>query len=398
MQKQKDISSKKFLSIFVVCFMAICLVFLCACTPTKQETSPDVPPSAPPSTSTPSTPPQTPSNNFSSTTTRTEMAETMLGAFATITVIRTADDYRTSMGSGIAINANGYLITNYHVIYSEALNPDKYYLNLEMMVGTEFKTNIEAELLWYNASLDIAILKSAQNFNSYATLSDRWINTNNPLKIAEEIWTLGTPYEQGLWGTYSQGTISSNLYRVGTTGVGESTYVHNYLIQHSAPISSGNSGGPLFDSAGNLIGLNTCGYSSSSSKTANALFFAVPIYPVTIALNKVISAYNNGTKYTTPLLGISGYDKDSASSFTEDGVYVQSVVETSNAFAQGLPTTSVIKGIGNSTCQNANDASYKSITCSYDLIYALLHYYPGDSITLFYTYNGQNLSMIVELS
>ena len=397
MQKTKNIIYKKFLLIFVVCFMAICLVFLSACAPTKQENIPQAP-SSPPPTSTPSTTPQTPPNNFSASTTRSEMAENMLGALATVKVLRSQDNYRSSMGSGIAVNANGYLVTNYHVIYNEALNPDNYHLNLEMMVGTEFKTNIEAELLWYNASLDMAILKSAQTFNTYATLSDRWIDSNNRLRIAEEVWTLGTPYEQGLWGTYSEGTISSSLYRVGVTGVGESTYHHNYLIQHSAPISSGNSGGPLFDSAGNLIGLNTCGYSSSSNKTANGLFFAVPIYPITIALDKVVSAYNSGEKFTTPLLGISGYDKDSVSSFTEDGIYVQGVVETSSAYEQGLTVSAVIKGIGNANCQDANDPSYKNITCSYDLIYTLLSYNPGDIITLFYTYNGQNLSMNVELS
>ena len=397
MQKTKNIISKKFLLIFVVCFMAICLVFLSACAPTKQENIPQAP-SSPPPTSTPSTTPQTPPNNFSASTTRSEMAENMLGALATVKVLRSQDNYRSSMGSGIAVNANGYLVTNYHVIYNEALNPDNYHLNLEMMVGTEFKTNIEAELLWYNASLDMAILKSSQTFNSVATLSDRWIDSNNRLRIAEEVWTLGTPYEQGLWGTYSEGTISSSLYRVGVTGVGESTYHHNYLIQHSAPISSGNSGGPLFDSAGNLIGLNTCGYSSSSNKTANGLFFAVPIYPITIALDKVVSAYNSGEKFTTPLLGISGYDKDSVSSFTEDGIYVQGVVETSSAYEQGLAVSAVIKGIGNANCQDANDPSYKNITCSYDLIYTLLSYNPGDIITLFYTYNGQNLSINVELS
>lgn len=394
MQKQKNISSRKILSIFFICFMAICIVFLGACTPSQQNTSPDLPPTQ----STTPTTPQTPSSNLSSTTTRTEMAEEMLGALATVKIMRTSDNARISLGSGVAVNASGYLITNYHVIYNEAINPDTYYINLEMMVGTQFKTDIEAELLWYNASLDIAILKSAQNFNSYATLSDRWIDTNNRLEIAEEVWTLGTPFEIGLWGTYSQGTISSSLYRVGNTGVGETTYVHNYLIQHSAPISSGNSGGPLFDSAGNLIGLNTCGYSSSSSKTATNLFFAVPIYPVTIVLNKVVTAYNSGTTYTTPLLGISGYDKDSASSFTEDGVYVQGVSTTSSAYLKGLSISSVITGVGNATCTSVNDSSVKQITCCYDLVYALLHYKPGDSITLFYTYNQQNLSMIVELS
>ncbi|MBQ2713498.1 MAG: serine protease [Clostridia bacterium] len=397
MQKSKTLFSKKILTFFVGIFMAICVVLLGACTPLNQNPEPETPPVSMPST-TPSTPPQSPPNNFSSTTTRTEMAENMLGALATVKILRNTDSYRSSMGSGIAVHADGYLITNYHVIYNEALNPDDYYIKLEMMVGTEFKTDISAELLWYNASLDIAILKSAQTFNSIATLSDRWIDSNNRLRIAEEVWTLGTPYEQGLWGTYSQGTISSSLYRVGVTGVGESTYYHNYLIQHSAPISSGNSGGPLFDSSGNLIGLNTCGYSSSSNKTANGLFFAVPIYPVTLALNKVITAYNNNQSYTTPLVGISGYDKDAVSSFTEDGVYVQGVSETSSAFAQGLTVSAVIKGIGNSACQDANDPSYKNITCSYDLIYALLNYYSGDTITLFYTYNGQNLSMNVELS
>lgn len=394
--KEKFFSKKVFILIFSAILVFVLGILGTGCSSLNNQSS-TTPPSSPQITQ-----PSLGAATFNTTTQRQEMATSLLGAFATVQIINNATGTRQGFGSGIAVAENGYLLTNYHVISKVASSPLNYSINLEMMINNDLKNNVKASLLWYNASLDMAILKSEVNFKTYAQMSNRWINSANPLKISEEVWTLGTPANITLWGTYSEGTISSNLPRVQLTQVDDNYYLHNYLIQHSAAISNGNSGGPLFDSNGYLIGLNTCGVPSTSSVTATNLFFAVPIYPATIVLNKVISGFTSSTPYKTPLLGVSGVDKDhklinTNQTFEGLGFNITALSQEGAAEKAQIPVGASIIGIANSFATSQNDPSYYEIKRSYDLSYALLHYAPSDQITVFYEYNQQINHVVVEL-
>ena len=343
-----------------------------------------------------------PPATFSSTTTLTEKAETLTGAMATVKIINNSTNSAVGIGSGVAVADEGYLVTNYHVIYYLDTNPTKYSIMLDMQIDGVFTQNVPANLVWFNASLDIAILKSSQTFDVYVNMENRWIDSTNPLKVAEEIWTLGTPFDDGLFASFSKGTISSNSPRIELTSVNNKNYLHNYLIQHNAAISSGSSGGALFDMNGNLVGLNTCGKTSTSNNIATNLFFAVPIYPVMIVLNKAISGDKTQSPYTTPVLGVTSYDKDyqtlgSSYTFAENGVFILEVVPTSDAAAKGLCAEDIIVGMGDENCLDKNHSSYFQIDRTYDLVYSLIRYNSGDTVSLFYKNSLGTHRIVIEL-
>lgn len=342
---------------------------------------------------------------FASADDLSTMAESHLSAMATVYLTKDGSSTPTHQGSGVAVADGGFLVTNYHVIYNYINHPDTYSLNLAMLITEEGETTptiheeVPASLIWYDASLDLAILRSSQNFEKIVPISDRWISCSNlnKLKIAEQVWTLGTPAELSLFGTFSMGTISSSYYRNCATEVNSIFYVHDYMIQHNASISSGSSGGGLFDVKGNLIGLNTCGNTASSFKESfNDLYYAIPIYPVTKILSKVTALELDGdpnTNYTSAGFGVTScYDKgykdyNTDCTFSEDGVFVAEISKNSNGAKAGVKMGSVITGISNANT-DSTDASYKQILCKYDYIYALLNYNVGDTITLHFSNSG----------
>ncbi len=318
--------------------------------------------------------------------TPTEIAEEYLDATVTVMVVDLQGN-EISLGSGVAVYAGGYIATNYHVI-NTAINSN--YYGLEVYLNGE-TTGYEAEILWYNQSLDMAIIRSEYYNIPFVEMADRWIDTTNRLNILEQVITLGTPLDFSLQNSASLGYISSSEYRYATS----ETNLYEDLIQHSASISNGNSGGPLFDMNGYLIGLNTLGAtgntSSNQTVTANDIYFAVPIYPIM----EIIEDVANGT-FKMPTLGVSGYDKFEASMSgssvdLEDGFKVSNV-QISGACNGKLQTGDIIKNV---ICE---DGKSFQINERNDLIYALLHSRSGDEITVEYKRGNSLDTAIITLA
>ncbi|MDD3862799.1 MAG: serine protease, partial [Clostridia bacterium] len=202
--------------------------------------------------------------NVNTSTDRADMVEQYLEA--SVTVI--AKGSYNSTGSGIAIHSGGYIATNYHVVDDVIENPETGTVSIEKIVDGQFKS-YDATILWYNEDFDLAVIRSSYRNIPYVKMEDRWIDSANPLRYTEEVWALGTPIHRSLYGTYSQGYISCakpNLPRISQeSGSGR---IYEHLIQHTAAISSGSSGGGLFDAEGNLLGLNSLSVVSGSG-TAN---------------------------------------------------------------------------------------------------------------------------------
>lgn len=133
-------------------------------------------------------------------------------------------------GSGFLISEDGYLITNYHVVADSA--------NLEVVLndGTKYK----ARLIQYNKDVDLALLKIEKN--GFIPFS---IMESESVSIGKDIFVIGTPTAQDLSQTISKGIISS--IRKQSNG--------SKIIQTDASINRGNSGGPLVDKNGNLLGV-----------------------------------------------------------------------------------------------------------------------------------------------
>ena len=168
----------------------------------------------------------------------------------TKSTLRITDSYTSFVGSGFICEGSDYIITNYHVVK----DMNRIYVNFYQ------KDDLyECKIKIYDKDLDLAILSLNKKPSS---LSNKKLSiSDNKIKIGSNSYASGYPY-----GTYqfSSGNISG---RVESEGI-------NY-IQHTSPISSGNSGGPLVNEKGDVIGINTF-----ILREAENMGYAIPIYHV----------------------------------------------------------------------------------------------------------------------
>ncbi|MDF0607439.1 DegQ family serine endoprotease [Wolbachia endosymbiont of Onchocerca gibsoni] len=181
------------------------------------------------------------------------------------------------LGSGFIIDKSGIIVTNYHVI------KDAQHITVTMNDDTYFK----AEVLGYDAKTDLAVLKiKADKDFSFVTLGN-----SDEARVGDMVMAIGNPF--GLGGSVSTGIISarSRDISIGTM---------NEFIQTDAAINRGNSGGPLFDLNGKVIGINTAIYSPSESGGNVGIGFAIPS---NLAI-PVIDKLKNGKKVKHGWLGV----------------------------------------------------------------------------------------------
>lgn len=313
------------------------------------------------------------------TITASKIVETYLDACVTVVVYTTSTNQQYSIGSGVCVYKGGYIATNYHVASYGASSSYK----LKVFINGNTKDGYDAELLWSNQQVDLAIIQCTNGDIPYVQMADRVYNTTNPISPLEEVIAIGTPLELSLQNTYTLGYVSG----LNRASISDGN-LYQDLIQHTAPINHGNSGGPLFDMNGNLIGLNTLGVDD-----ANSLFFAVPIYPVMIVLDKIVSLNENSTrdKFQMPKIGVSAYDKlfaEQVTDVTYTGDYVY-ITESTNA---NIKANDEIKSI-----KTANNHVYE-ITNRNKLVLALLDSDVGDVAEFTIVRDGKELKVDITLT
>src|ERR1700759_3517619 len=160
----------------------------------------------------------------------------------------------TGQGSGFFISSDGYAVTNNHVVDGA----DK------VEVTTDDGKTYKAKVIGTDARTDLALIKveSGSNF-PFAKLSD-----GNP-RIGDWVLAVGNPF--GLGGTVTAGIVSASGRDIGNGP-------YDDFIQIDAPVNKGNSGGPAFDTGGNVVGVNTAIYSPSGGSVGIA--FSIPASPV----------------------------------------------------------------------------------------------------------------------
>ena len=235
-------------------------------------------------------------------------------------------------GSGFIISKDGYILTNYHVIeYALAYDYD---LQVIFFDGTSYDT----EIIGYDKDNDIAVVKVD------ATGLDA-VSFGTSLYVGETVYAIGNPLGEL---TYSMTSgIVSALDRVISTD--ESTAIN--MFQFDAAVNPGNSGGPVYNSRGQVIGIATAKYSTGASASTNieGIGFAIPISDaVDIASELVENGYVSGKAY----LGITVQDvTDSVAQYFNmpKGAYIYSVTSGSCAELSGLKVGDVITAIDSST-------------------------------------------------
>ena len=232
----------------------------------------------------------------------------------------------TSSGTGIIMSQDGYVITNHHVITGA----------LVISVLTNDNQEFEAALVGSDEMSDLAVLKIDARGLQAAEFGD-----SSKLRVGDSVVAIGDPLGVQLRGTMTNGIISA-INRDLT--VGDRTMT---LIQTNAALNNGNSGGPLINCYGQVIGINTVKMSSYYTATASVegLGFAIPISVAKPIIDELIE---NGYVAGRPAIGISG---DSLPSYYRtyyrlpDGVYVTSVNEGSDAKAKGIREGDIVTAI-----------------------------------------------------
>lgn len=240
---------------------------------------------------------------------------------------QTSTSTATASGSGIIISEDGYILTNNHVVDSSS--ESTYYEISEatsIIITLSDDTEYEAEIVGKDSETDLAVLKIDATGLTAAEFAD-----SDSVKIGEFCMAVGNPL--GLGTTITCGVVSA-LDREVSDEDGN-TYV---CIQTDAAINSGNSGGALVNSEGQVIGINTLKVSSTG---VEGIGFAIPVNSTTDIISDLIT-YN---KVRRPYIGISGRDLDeeTASRYNlVEGVYVVSVEEYSAAELAGIKAGDVI--------------------------------------------------------
>ena len=223
-------------------------------------------------------------------------------------------------GSGIIISADGYIITNNHVIENSQM------VKVVLSDGREFS----ARVVGADAKTDIAVIKidDADNL-TVAVMGD-----SDKIQVGEIAIAIGNPLGQQLTGTVTQGVISA-VNR--TVEAEQNTYVN--LIQTDAAINQGNSGGALVNGYGEVIGINTVKYAASG---VEGIGFAIPINDaMPIVEDLIAKGYVSGR----PLIGVALIEVTPQLAYMNnipEGLYVSSVEPGSAASDGGIRTGDVI--------------------------------------------------------
>ena len=251
------------------------------------------------------------------------------------------------IGSGVIISEKGYILTNEHVSGGK---------NSSCFVTMEDGKNYNANVIWSDSNLDLAIIKINMKCINYAKLGD-----SDLLKVGQSVYAIGNPIGFEFQKTVTSGIISA-LNRTILFKENEQTqnnsnnkterdiYMSN-LIQTDATINPGNSGGPLINNNGEIVGINTVKITS-----AEGIGFAVPINVV----KPIIQKLENDGRYEEASIGIFAYDKDvipylNSNIKFENGIYVAQISLDSPAFKSGLQIGDVIIEIDNNKLEKMCD-------------------------------------------
>ena len=285
-----------------------------------------------------------------------------------------------SEGSGVIYKKSGnaaYIVTNNHVVSGSNA--------LQVILSSGKKVN--ASLVGSDSATDLAVLK----INSADVKTVASFGNSNSIKAGQDVLAIGSPMGSEYANTVTKGIISAKnrTLKAGTDGTITS------VIQTDAAINSGNSGGPLINMAGQVIGINSMKLAGSNDGSSfEGMGFAIPSNEVVKIINQLIK---NG-KISRPSLGISMIDLSRVTtdqqksvlklpSSVTKGVVIMDVQSGSTAQTAGLQQYDVITKFGDTKVTNTS--SLKS---------ALYKYKVGDTAKVTYYRDGQQHTATLKLT
>ena len=266
-------------------------------------------------------------------------------------------------GSGFIVSSDGYILTNYHVI--EFAHEDDLPINVVLNDGTTYS----AKVIGFDKSNDVAVIKI-----DATGLNPANIGNSNNIRVGQTIYAVGNPFGDLVY-TMTDGIISALDRVVSVEGKSISTF------QFSAAVNHGNSGGPIYNTDGEVVGIVTAKVVRGN---VEGIGFAIPINDaIEITTELIEHGYISGR----PLIGVTVQTVSPAHAEYYDwvvGVYVRSVEPDSAAEAAGIAVGDIITGIGS-----------EDIDSMIDLRFALRSYRAGDTTTLSVWREGETLVLTI---
>lgn len=271
------------------------------------------------------------------------------------------------LGSGIIVSEKGYIVTNWHVA------GDKYstcYVTLEN--GEIYTGNVT----WADEDLDLAIVKIKKNGLNYLELGDSDI-----ISLGQDVYAIGNPIGIEFQRTVTSGIISGLDRTIKIEDENGEAYMED-LIQTDASINSGNSGGPLVNKNGEVIGINTIKIAS-----AEGIGFAIPIN----IIKPIIESYIKDDEFDEAYLGIFAYDTEvnkylNSNLEFNNGIYVVKISTDGPAIKSGLKIGDIITKIDELEINKMSELRNYIYTKS-----------PGDDVTLTINRNNKQYTINVTL-
>ena len=268
-------------------------------------------------------------------------------------------------GSGFIISSDGYILTNYHVIETAYLG------DLPLIVCMNDGTEFAATVIGYEALSDVALIKIDATGLNAAVIAD-----SDNIRVGQRVYAVGNPFGDLAY-TMTDGIISA-LDRVVTVDSGSSKKNIN-TFQFSAAVNPGNSGGPVYDANGEIIGIVSVKIMGSS---VEGIGFAIPINDaIEFASQLIEHGYITGRAF----MGITAETVYRAHAdyygFVE-GAYVRSVTEGSAADKAGIQFGDIITSLGDD-----------EISSQESLVYTLRKFRAGDTTTLTVWRGGETIEL-----
>jgi S1-C subfamily serine protease len=275
-------------------------------------------------------------------------------------------------GSGFVWDANGNIITNFHVIQNADV--------AQVTLGDQ--SIWKARRVGVAPDKDIAVLRIDAPANRLRPIP---LGTSKDLQVGQSVFAIGNPF--GLDQSLTTGVISA----LGREIESVTRRPIQGVVQTDAAINPGNSGGPLLDSAGRLIGVNTAIYSPSGASAG--IGFAIPVDTV----NRIVPELIRSGKVTRPGLGIQTAEEQIAEKLGVNGVLVVDVAPGGAAAKAGVrPTRRDASGrVRLGDVITAVDG--KKIESPNDLFLALEKYRVGDSVNVTLFRDGNSVQTKITL-
>jgi S1-C subfamily serine protease len=273
-----------------------------------------------------------------------------------------------ALGSGFVFDKACHIVTNYHVVREAD----------EIRVSFSNRDTVEAELVGTDPSTDLAVLRVDTNATALTPL---WLGDSDNVRVGDQVVAIGNPF--GLDRTATAGIVSALQREISAPN----DFTIDHVIQTDAPINQGNSGGPLLNHRGQVIGVNTQIETGGVTSGNVGIGFAVPSNTVKDVVAQILRKGRVDHAY----LGIGGQAITSEIAETynlpvDEGVLVASVTEDSGADKAGLRggTTQVV--VGGQTWRLGGDIIVridgKAVSSVEELREAIAEHEPGDKVKL----------------